>query len=175
MYTPILTGVIAVLFLLFYRRSKYYQARPDSYGMKIFLTAVVWFVGNLVALIVLLEVIPTKTVVHERQLASMRTASAVNGSFFLGSGVVGSQVSYHFYIKNSDGSVTPHQIAASPMVRILEDASLKDSGALQEIYTEFDYSSPLADWMVRHKKRKALLQQVLRVPVGTVVQTFAAQ
>lgn len=175
MYALILTAVLVGLFVLYYRRSRYHKANPHMVGQTTFFTALAVVLGNLILLAALFELMPTRTAIVERPLASMRTSGSVNGSFFLGSGVVGSQVSYHFYLKNADGSLTPHQIAAGPLVRILEDASLRDSGVLEEVYSELDTSSPLSQWTLKKTRRKELLKQVIRVPVGTVLQTFSAQ
>lgn len=133
-------------------------------------------VGAVVALIFVASFVPMRTVTYGPvKLAAMRSADGMNGAFVWGTGSVSNQVSYNFYIRNDDGSLTPGQVPANSVVRIVEEESLKDEGYWTITRTEKDRSSPFAPWSVGLNDSTRILKQEFRVPAGTVVQSFKVQ
>lgn len=106
------------------------------------------------------------------KLAAMRSADGMNGAFVWGTGSVSNQVSYNFYIRNPDGSLTPGQVPANNVVRIVEDESLKNEGYWTTTKIEKDRSSLLAPWAIALNDSTRIQKQEFRVPSGTVVQSF---
>jgi hypothetical protein len=56
-------------------------------------------------------------------LVALRSQDAVSGSFFLGSGQIGSDLYYSWYEGMQDGGLVPHRIIASTRTRIYEEAT----------------------------------------------------
>lgn len=118
--------------------------------------------------------LPSKTVALQHQLAAMRSSGSTAGSFALGSGSVDTKLVYHVYVVNADGSLTPETIVVSSLIRIIEDASLKDVGYWTETSTTKDYPAAASKWIVRSGKTTVVGEE-LRVPVGAVVHSFNGQ
>ena len=117
--------------------------------------------------------VPMKDVtVAPARLATMRSADGVNGAFVWGSGSAGQQLVYHFYIRNSDGSLTPGKVVADSNVCIIEDATLGREGFWTTTWRIVDSSSALSRWALSADLRNSVVRQEFRVPVGTVVQSF---
>jgi hypothetical protein len=166
--TLVLCAITFSYFLL--RKSK----RPDLRCTDaVWASALVGTVGFLVAFVVVPSFLPYHTIaLAPVRLAAMRSSDGLNGTFVLGSGSISSQTTYHFYIRNQDGSVTPETLSASKLVRLVEDASLKGEGFWTTIQQEKDFSSPLAKWAINQNDWTSIVGHEFRVPVGTVVTKF---
>ncbi|MBX9568603.1 MAG: hypothetical protein K2X77_06885 [Candidatus Obscuribacterales bacterium] len=102
-------------------------------------------------------------------LVAMRGAEGHSGTFILGSGSIRNGHFYRFYVRNDDGSLTPGGLEADRLVRVIEDASLKDRGYWTTIVRVRNPNSVLFDWSVGDVE---IVAQEFRVPAGTVRQSF---
>lgn len=106
------------------------------------------------------------------ELVAMRSADNLNGAFIWGTGGLGVDQVYHFYKKESDGSMVPGKMWASNKVHIIEDAGLEHTGTWTTISEEVDPSSRFFAWALTPDDRTRIVREEFRVPVGTVRQIF---
>jgi len=155
--------------------------RPSNKGPR-YIQPIIWgaaagaFVGFLFAATIMRSYVPRVEVVSSADvLVAMRNGQGLSGTFIWGSGQLGSQVTYNFYRRNEDGSLTPGQVGADSLVRIIEDKNLKDVGYWRTTFSQFVLSSPQASWaidLVGRPDSSIIVKQEFRVPAGTVVQSF---
>ena len=171
MYTTIACVVLfIVLSIVFERYSRNKRVLLlDIFVFSFCISFIVW----IVSLFTLSFWLPQKVVTETHELAAMRTSDGIQGSFVLGS--IGSVMEYHVRVKNSNGSVSPFQISADANVEITEDADLKNVGYWKRTVWKYDYSTPIAHWAYHTNELATLISDELKVPVGTVVHSFAAQ
>jgi hypothetical protein len=105
-------------------------------------------------------------------LVAMRTTDATFGTFVLRTGSLKGGIWFNVYVKNEDGSYTPHQIRGDQNVRIIEDESLEGVAYWTTVKNVRDYNTPLAKWTLSRKDDASVAGEELRVPRGTVRQTF---
>jgi hypothetical protein len=172
MYTLCLCIALFVIIFNFLPRNRNKLAHHTTasiYGL------VIGAMVGCVAALVIGSFAPRHDVVYgPATLVSLGTSNGVKGTFIWGSGGIGSDMQYHFYFLNDDGSVTPRQVEADDYVRITEDKTLKDVGYWSNTFSERDPSSPLYHWAFGGNN-PVLVNQLFRVPVGTVEHRFAAQ
>ncbi len=137
-------------------------------------TAIGGFVGFVVALAVIGEMVPMREVVYgPGTLVAMRSSDGISGTFVWGSGSVNNSISYHFLQKLNDGSMKPGSVYADDIVRLIEDPELKNIGYWRTTKIEADPTSSLYNWGLGTGLRTRVIRQEFRVPVGTVVQQFS--
>lgn len=106
-------------------------------------------------------------------LVAMKSGEATRGTFVWGSGNIDGSIYYLVYVKNNDGSMTPHKITADAKVRIVEDDNLKDSGTWTQYSKVADPNALLVKWTF-DGPRASVQSNELHVPRGTVRQSFSA-
>jgi hypothetical protein len=106
------------------------------------------------------------------ELVAMRSADSLNGAFIWGTGGFSVDQAYHFYKKESDGSMVPVRMWASNKVHIIEDAALQNTGTWTTVTEEVDPSSHFFAWALTPDDRTRVVREEFRVPVGTVRHTF---
>lgn len=99
-------------------------------------------------------------------LVALKSQDSISGSFFLGSGQIGSDIYYVWYERIYDGGLVPHRVVASSRTRIYEE---QQSAPELRAYE----SHIVGDWW----KRFAFdpdSDQILEfhVPVGSVKRGF---
>lgn len=105
-------------------------------------------------------------------LAALRTAEGPAGTFVLGSGRIDQEMTYVVYVRNDDGSVTPHRIKANQSVKIFQDPQLVNQGFWKSFRRVVD-----KDWWLRGfalckpTSQDYLIHLV--VPNGAVVEQFS--
>jgi hypothetical protein len=118
--------------------------------------------------------LPQKTVVGGPfDLAAIRSADGISGSFIYGTGSISGSVFYNVYVKNADGSMTPYQVAADSTARVVEDSGMHDRGTWMQTTVSYDYSSPWAHWAIGQDYKA--YHNVFKVPAGTVVHGFSVK
>lgn len=105
-------------------------------------------------------------------LASVRSHDSLQGSFIWGTGTVNGALTYHVYVKNNDGSITPYQIAGDNRVKIIEDSTLDGVGYWRQTRLVDDLSTPISRWTGFKRGINQVTEIEIRVPVGTVRQSF---
>ena len=103
-------------------------------------------------------------------LVSVRTTDGVHGAFIWGSGTIQNETTYNFMMRNADGSLTPGSLHANSLVHIVEDASLTNVGYWTTVRREAVPNSWQSKWGMADDT--TTVSEVLRVPAGTVVQSF---
>jgi hypothetical protein len=150
-----------------------YKSLRGCVWQVIWTAAVGAVVGTFTAAVVVPQYIPmTSEMSDPDTLVAMRGVQSDTGIFVLGSGTYNSSGAYRIFRKNTDGSVSPVDLRAERSLRIKEDAELKGVGYWRTEFSNFDKNSPLAPFAVGWFYDQAIVGQELRVPVGTVVQTF---
>lgn len=120
-----------------------------------------------------LGAIPMKEVTDEPvTLVSMRNSDGLSGSFILGTGSIYSSGSYMFMIRTEDGSLAPSSVAASDVVRFVEDPELKNVGYWRTTRRVVDKSHWLYNWTIFASDKNRIIRQEFRIPVGSIVQQF---
>lgn len=117
--------------------------------------------------------VPMKTLESTVELAAMRGADGIAGSFVYGTGGISSAMVFRVFVKNDDGSLSPAQIYGNSYTRVIESSELHNTGTWRHIWQVEDETSPLNNWALI-SKRPRTVGDVLTVPVGTVVQNFKA-
>jgi hypothetical protein len=171
MYTMILCAALAAIIVVLI------AARKCGIGMAIYYAAMASMLGLVIGLIASMIIEATlvpmvDNVYGPARLVAVRSSEGVSGAFIWGSGSISSDTYYNFYMAEPDGSFAPEQVPASSVVRIIEDASLKDEGFWTTTIREPDTKSPFYRWGFVNDPRTETLRQEFRVPKGTVVQSF---
>lgn len=172
MYTILLTVGLAFVFGIM-------NAKKSNRGLRDYVMNCTFFplaaaiISIVVSIGLIPDLIPTKLRTGEPQtLVSMRSADGIGGAFIWGSGNLASEVHYNFMLLNKDGSMTPHSVAASNLVRFIEDPNLKGVGYRTTTFEEPDPASSWNNWAIVPPSKTRIVKEEFRVPVGTVVQQF---
>jgi hypothetical protein len=167
----LLVAAIAVLFAGNAMRNR--KRESKAYIGAVLGSAIACFVA-LFAAIFIGGAVPDKTVTDGPwNLVAMRSSDAAAGTFVWGTGTIHGELVYNVYVKNADGSMTPYQIAGDRSVRIIEDPNLSNTGTWQQVVNVPDTSSTWARWTIFPEMNgRRVAGNVLKVPVGTVRQTF---
>ncbi len=140
--------------------------------MIIFLTTVGAFVLALMAGGITNSFVPHKLVTEGPwTLVSARSVDSLQGKIVWGNGAVNGRLTYHVYVKNADGSLTPHQIPGDGKIKIIEDPSLSDSGLWTRTWLTQDLDKPIAQWTF-FGESPVLQVNEIRVPLNSVVHSF---
>lgn len=124
--------------------------------------------------LVIEPMVPLITVKEEpRTLVAMKTSDATSGAFVWGSGGINTDTQFLVYVRNTDGSMTPHHIRADALVRIYEDENLQNSGTWITYRKVRDKSVAAYKWYVG-PDRTTIDHIELHVPKGTVKHDFGA-
>lgn len=105
-------------------------------------------------------------------LVSMKAAQYSNAVYVLGTGSASEEPYYLVYARNSDGSISPHKIEASPSLRLSERESLDGLGRWTERVLVNDYSATLSKWLWIKPEQSEFLGYNIAVPAGTISHTF---
>lgn len=167
----LLTAVIAVIFagnaLINCKQEKKSNRRAVEFSV------IACIVGFFAALFNA-DRVPSKIVTDgPLTLVAVRSSDSVSGTFVWGTGTINGELVYNVYVKNADGSMTPYRIPGDNSVRIIEDPSLSNTGTWEQMVKVPDLSSEWARWTIFPSvRRRRVAGNVLKVPVGTVRQTF---
>lgn len=176
MYTILALGTVGLIFGIFLAAGKKERRIGDFIFGSVIGTVIGAVIGLALAVTVCLALIPMKEVTHNSMtMVSMRTSDGIAGSFLLGSGSFSNSSTYHFLVKEKDGSVSPRSVPADYRVRITEDPSLSNVGYWQTISREADENSLLYMWTLGASDRSRIIRQEFRVPAGALVHQFKVQ
>jgi hypothetical protein len=102
------------------------------------------------------------------KLASLRNAEGVAGTFFLGTGSIGSAECYVYYIRMADGSYSPRTLEVSNNTRIFEEK--REDGELKTYRHDFEprFLKLFAFWSDRYYR----YTYEFRIPTGSLKQNF---
>lgn len=178
MFTVLISFVLVAVLFTLHRRRYINTAWYDTFAASV--VSVFAFALLVLGVVeVFVYKAPSRLETVEIKLASMRTTEAVSGSFsgsfVVASGAISSAMVYNVYMLNADGSVTPQRIPASDKLRIIEDRDLHGTGYWTQAVSRKDTSS-VRNWVIGNAdKHTEFVGNELRVPVGTVLHSFAAQ
>jgi len=117
------------------------------------------------------------------EIVALSVSTATEGSFFLGTGTIGSAPVYHYRQKNPDGGTIPRQIGADAVVLYEEnrhDAYMAD--VVKRIDTYFaEDAGPIFGFFVpgikrgdHYKTDEIWGDRIIRIPKGSVTNAFRA-
>ena len=149
-----------------------YKSLRGCVWQVIWTAAVGAVVGTFTAAVVVPQYIPmTSEMSDPDTLVAMRGVQSDTGIFVLGSGTYNSSGAYRIFRRIRRQRLSGRS-SSQRSLRIKEDAELKGVGYWRTEFSNFDKNSPLAPFAVGWFYDQAIVGQELRVPVGTVVQTF---
>lgn len=100
------------------------------------------------------------------ELRAAVDSSGIHGSLYLGSGRIGGDLVYNYYVKNDDGSFSRQSISARD-VKVFENS--EEGAWLKATCTDSDFS--LADWGLNRVIEQCWGYE-FHVPPGTVADTI---
>ena len=127
--------------------------------------------GMLLAFVVEISMPHKRIEIGPDVIVGMRSGDNLSGNFIFGSGGIRGGMTYHFYVRNDDNTVSPRQLPASTLVKIDQDASLQGIGYWTTIKLGKDTSHWLYNW-ASDEFPDEVIEQRLRVPAGTVALSF---
>lgn len=172
MYTIYATAAIGTCIGIYFYLKGTKRAIWELLFNSVFAGAIGAVVGMFVAMVLSTAVPRTHTTNEPVTLVSMRNQDGLTGSFIFGSGSINSSMSYHFLIKQKDGSLVPNSVLSTELVHFIEDPELKNVGYWQTTLRQTDPSHWLYNWTIFHSDRTRVVRQEFRVPVGSVIQQF---
>jgi hypothetical protein len=114
------------------------------------------------------ELAPKQTVLSfTYPLVQLRSQDAVSGSFFLGSGQIGSDLYYSWYEGMQDGGLVPHRIVASTRTRIYEEAT---SAPELRVYVEVLRQGWWQHFVLDPEEEQTF---TFHIPIGSVKRGFS--
>lgn len=176
MYSLITFGAVGLIFGLILAAGKKERRFGDFIFGSVIGSVIGALIGMALAVTVCVALVPMKEFTYNSMtMVSMRTQDGVAGSFLLGSGSFSNSSTYHFLVKEADGSVSPRSVPADDRVRITEDPSLTNVGYWQTVKREADKNSLLYMWALGTSDRSRIIRQEFRVPAGALVHQFKVQ
>ncbi len=132
--------------------------------------------ATLLTSIITINFVPLKAIEYApKELVAVKGKDSLSGNFALGSGTLTTGLTYLIYVKNEDGSFTPHQVKANQTTRIIEDASLTGVGYWRKTTWVYDPDSLWAKWTCFDLQHEIREDDEIRVPVGSIVHSFELQ
>jgi len=123
---------------------------------------------------IITPLIPRQEIVTRSEtLATTRSANGENGTVLWGAGSHNETITFSFFLRNADGSLTPRHLRTRELIVVIEDESLKNEGTWTTHAIAYNRSSPLAAWVIFEKHEAVVVRHEFRVPTGTVAREFS--
>lgn len=122
---------ILVCMLIFPFMAIVVLAREEEWASKLIAGFMGTLVGTIIGLVVCIlvgQAFPAKLAVYqETELVALRTADSVSGHFFLGTGNIGNQGLYVYWVETENGGFQQRRLKDEGSVLVFEDVDLNDT------------------------------------------------